>query len=226
MMGGQGVTPYVSVIDRTRQRDGFFSRDAFTYDREVNAYSCPANKPLSYMGIVHTSRARRHSPCRRGRARPGPRPRRNRGLHPRETTAKAHRARVRPPQTQPEAPNIEAARPRRSRRGVHHGGGSLQPPTPHQSSGTGLSEAARSTAHRQYRLSFRRSDAQPFSAASVSSDIGTSPQLFCRLRCVRSAGHKRSEFGTCREASNDRHWIASFRKPRSTSRHSAALLRF
>ena len=56
----QGVTPYVPVIDRTRQRDGFFTRDAFTYDREADAYRCPADKPLSYMGTVHTSRVRRY----------------------------------------------------------------------------------------------------------------------------------------------------------------------
>lgn len=34
----QGVTPHVPVIDRTRQRDDFFTRDAFRYDREADAY--------------------------------------------------------------------------------------------------------------------------------------------------------------------------------------------
>ena len=49
---GQTITPIVPVIDRTRQRGGFFTRDAFTYDAQADAYRCPAGKPLSYMGIV------------------------------------------------------------------------------------------------------------------------------------------------------------------------------
>lgn len=57
---GQNITPYVPVIDRTRQRDGFFTRDAFTYDPHADAYRCPADKPLSYVGSVRTSRVRRY----------------------------------------------------------------------------------------------------------------------------------------------------------------------
>ena len=57
---GQNITPYVPVIDRTRQRDGFFTRDAFRYDRDVDAYRCPADKPLNYMGTVRASRVRRY----------------------------------------------------------------------------------------------------------------------------------------------------------------------
>ncbi len=57
---GQNITPYVPVIDRTRQRDGFFTRDAFHYDRNVDAYRCPADKPLNYMGTVRASRVRRY----------------------------------------------------------------------------------------------------------------------------------------------------------------------
>ena len=49
---GHDITPYVPVIDRTRQRDGFFDRAAFRYDREADAYRCPADKPLGYMGAV------------------------------------------------------------------------------------------------------------------------------------------------------------------------------
>jgi transposase len=57
---GQNITPYVPVIDRTRQRDGFFTRDAFTYDAEADAYRCPADKPLGYMGTVQASQVRRY----------------------------------------------------------------------------------------------------------------------------------------------------------------------
>ena len=57
---GQNITPYVPVIDRTRQRDGFFTRNAFTYDHDADAYRCPADKPLTYRGTVHASQVRRY----------------------------------------------------------------------------------------------------------------------------------------------------------------------
>ena len=54
----QGVTPHVPVIDRTRQRDGFFTRDMFRYDRDADAYRCPADKALTYRGTVRASQVR------------------------------------------------------------------------------------------------------------------------------------------------------------------------
>ena len=57
---GQNITPYVPVIDRSRQRDGFFTRDAFRYDAEADAYRCPADKPLTYRGTVRASQVRRY----------------------------------------------------------------------------------------------------------------------------------------------------------------------
>ena len=57
---GWGITPYVPVIDRTRQRDGFFTRDAFTYDSDTDTYRCPADKPLTYRGTVRASQVRRY----------------------------------------------------------------------------------------------------------------------------------------------------------------------
>ena len=56
----QKITPYVPVIDRTRQRDGFFTRDAFRYDTQVDAYHCPADKLLTYRGTVRASQVRRY----------------------------------------------------------------------------------------------------------------------------------------------------------------------
>lgn len=56
----QNITPYVPVIDRTRQRDGFFTRDAFRYDAQVDAYRCPADKLLTYRGTVRASQVRRY----------------------------------------------------------------------------------------------------------------------------------------------------------------------
>ena len=54
------ITPYIPVIDRTRQRDGFFMRDAFTYDHLADAYRCPADKPLTYCGTVSATQVRRY----------------------------------------------------------------------------------------------------------------------------------------------------------------------
>jgi transposase len=56
----RNITPYIPVIDRTRQRDGFFTRDAFTYDPRADAYRCPADKPLTYRGMVPASQVRRY----------------------------------------------------------------------------------------------------------------------------------------------------------------------
>ena len=52
------ITPYIPVIDRSRQRDAFFTRDAFHYDREADAYRCPADKPLGYCGTKRASQVR------------------------------------------------------------------------------------------------------------------------------------------------------------------------
>ena len=56
----RNITPYIPVIDRTCQRDGFFMRDAFTYDPLADTYRCPADKPLTYRGTVATSQVRRY----------------------------------------------------------------------------------------------------------------------------------------------------------------------
>ena len=55
----RNITPYIPVIDRTRQRDAFFTRDAFRYDREADAYRCPADKLLGYCGTNRTNQVRR-----------------------------------------------------------------------------------------------------------------------------------------------------------------------
>ncbi len=36
------ITPYIPVIDRSRQRDAFLTRDTFRYDREADACRRPA----------------------------------------------------------------------------------------------------------------------------------------------------------------------------------------
>lgn len=54
----RNITLYIPVIDRSRQRDAFFTRDALRYDREADAYRCPADKPLGYCGTKRASQVR------------------------------------------------------------------------------------------------------------------------------------------------------------------------
>lgn len=54
----QDITPHVPVIDRTRQRDDFFTRDAFRYDRNADVYHCPNDRLLTYRGTVQASQVR------------------------------------------------------------------------------------------------------------------------------------------------------------------------
>ena len=63
----RNITPYIPVIDRTRQRDAFFTRDAFRYDREADAYRCPADKLLGYCVTSHPPRRFREGLFQRSR---------------------------------------------------------------------------------------------------------------------------------------------------------------
>jgi len=42
----RGIEPHIPVFDKSHRTDGTFSRDDFVYDREADAYVCPADKPL------------------------------------------------------------------------------------------------------------------------------------------------------------------------------------
>lgn len=46
LVEGEGIEPYIPVIDKSERKDGTFSRDDFTYDREADAYTCPGDKQL------------------------------------------------------------------------------------------------------------------------------------------------------------------------------------
>jgi hypothetical protein len=39
-----GIEPHVTVFDKSARRDGTFSREDFTYDRERDVYLCPAER--------------------------------------------------------------------------------------------------------------------------------------------------------------------------------------
>jgi len=41
-----GIEPHIPVIDKSKRKDGTFSREDFAYDRETDSYTCPGGKPL------------------------------------------------------------------------------------------------------------------------------------------------------------------------------------
>jgi len=48
----RGIEPHVPVFDKSKRRDGSFSRDDFTYDHQGDVYFCPAGKMLTCKGTV------------------------------------------------------------------------------------------------------------------------------------------------------------------------------
>jgi transposase len=48
----RGIEPHVSVFDKSKRRDGTFSRDDFTYDHTGDVYFCPGGKMLTCKGTV------------------------------------------------------------------------------------------------------------------------------------------------------------------------------
>jgi transposase len=46
LVNERGIEPHVPVFDKSERTDGTFSRADFTYDRQVDAYICPAGKQL------------------------------------------------------------------------------------------------------------------------------------------------------------------------------------
>jgi len=46
LVNERGIEPHVPVFDKSERTDGTFSRSDFTYDRQADAYSCPAGKQL------------------------------------------------------------------------------------------------------------------------------------------------------------------------------------
>ena len=47
-----GIEPHVTVFDKSARKDGTFSRDDFTYDRERDIYFCPGGKTLTTTGTL------------------------------------------------------------------------------------------------------------------------------------------------------------------------------
>ena len=56
----QGIAPHIPVFDRSRRKDGTFSRSDFTFDKERNLYICPQGKTLKTSGRVPTDNTYRY----------------------------------------------------------------------------------------------------------------------------------------------------------------------
>ena len=46
------IAPYVPVIDKSKRKDGTFSREDFLFDEEQDTYTCPAGKLLTTTGTI------------------------------------------------------------------------------------------------------------------------------------------------------------------------------
>ena len=50
LVNDKKIAPHIPVIDKSKREDGTFSRDDFTFDKERNLYTCPADKTLTTTG--------------------------------------------------------------------------------------------------------------------------------------------------------------------------------
>ena len=46
LVESEGIEPHIPVIDKSRRKDGTFSREDFAYDDETDSYTCPGGKEL------------------------------------------------------------------------------------------------------------------------------------------------------------------------------------
>jgi len=50
LVSERGIEPHVTVFDKSARKDGTFSREDFSYDRERDVYLCPGGKTLTTTG--------------------------------------------------------------------------------------------------------------------------------------------------------------------------------
>jgi len=50
LVNEKSIAPHIPVIDKSKREDGTFSREDFLYDKERDAYTCPAGKTLKTRG--------------------------------------------------------------------------------------------------------------------------------------------------------------------------------
>jgi hypothetical protein len=59
LVNDKKIAPHIPVIDKSKREDGTLSREDFTFDKQRNAYVCPAGNLLTTTGTVgpdHTLR--------------------------------------------------------------------------------------------------------------------------------------------------------------------------
>lgn len=56
----RGIEPHIPVWDRSKRKDGAFTRTDFTYDKERDIYICPAGKTLRTTGTLHSDNTYRY----------------------------------------------------------------------------------------------------------------------------------------------------------------------
>jgi len=60
LVDDKGIAPHIPVIDKSKRKDGTFSREDFKFDKDRDIYTCPADKTLTTTGRVHTDNAFRY----------------------------------------------------------------------------------------------------------------------------------------------------------------------
>src|SRR5690348_10695655 len=59
LVNDKKIAPHIPVIDKSKREDGTLSREDFTFDKQRNAYLCPAGNLLTTTGTIgpdHTLR--------------------------------------------------------------------------------------------------------------------------------------------------------------------------
>ena len=59
---GRKIAPHVPVLDRKRQTDGKYTRDAFVYDPEMDSFTCPQGAKLKLRSVHRDTRVKRYKP--------------------------------------------------------------------------------------------------------------------------------------------------------------------
>jgi hypothetical protein len=52
LVNDKQIAPHIPVIDKSKREDGTFSREEFTFDKELDSYTCPAGKTLTTTGKI------------------------------------------------------------------------------------------------------------------------------------------------------------------------------
>jgi transposase len=60
LVNEKNITPHIPVNDKSKRKDGTFSRADFTFHKDRNVYICPAGKTLTTTGHLHTDNAFRY----------------------------------------------------------------------------------------------------------------------------------------------------------------------